>query len=121
MEWRCAVRGKANTCPVDGKQRREIFTFSHHSHTHPSMPGSLIAVKMKSMLKTLAFGDMFVSAPATVDYILHAYADPWKPEHSRPVSSKTVRICNRARQTMRPSDSHDLSFEVISVSIIIIL
>ncbi|KAL3866801.1 hypothetical protein ACJMK2_044069 [Sinanodonta woodiana] len=87
MEWRCTVRRKANSCSVLVKQRGEIFTCSHHSHTHPSMPGSLVADKMKSKgclyhliyiikLKTLAFGDMFGSAPAMVDDILHKYGAP---------------------------------------------
>ena len=67
-------------------------------------------------VKTVARQEMFESAQTLVKTVTDNKNDPQQPEHSRQRVDDLVRICNRTRATLRPSDPLDLSFTVIIIT-----
>ncbi|KAK3732870.1 hypothetical protein QZH41_011442, partial [Actinostola sp. cb2023] len=114
--WQCTVRPKGNPCRASVTERDGDFTPGSSDHNHTTQPGTLLANQIVKEVKLKAVVDKFKPASAIVEEVLlDRMTDSPCPALSAAVN--LARTTNRLRQSERPEEPQDLTFELMSDAI----
>ncbi|XP_060587491.1 uncharacterized protein LOC132743001 [Ruditapes philippinarum] len=112
IDWRCSVRHKGSGCLATIKELNGVYRITGQPHNHASKPGLNTAVQFKSELKEVSKTKLFESASNIVSDISRKHQTADQPPFSRPSQTSLLKLCNRARQKLRPEEPVTTDFEV---------